>query len=270
MATSSTADVDTPRSCTSETGVVSEERGYEYSNERYVPTYVTEAESPFMALRYMVDIEETLTESNKRGSLRKRFSKVDVRVTEASAALEALRDESRRVIAELSKTIDNFMALLVSVTRMRDRMQLQEARAYSEYLLIDDSVIEHPLLRQRKLGSSSLIADNGRLEMQKFINAKSWKENYTRVEASRRINTIFKNANHWLADACKGVCDIFAVLPVAWQLDSNNAKLSNEAISDRAMRASLELPFLMIGMLDAMRLHEFSEEIIRSLVRRFI
>jgi hypothetical protein len=181
-----------------------------------------------------------------------------------------LTDEAHRLVGELSKRIDNYMVLLVSVTHMRDKTQLLEARAYSEYLLIDDSIIEHPLLRNHKLGSSSLIADNGRLELQKFINAKSWKENYTRVEASRRINTIFKSANQWLSDVCRGVCDIFDVLPVAWQLDENNAPLSNEVLSDRAMRASLELPFLMIGMLDAMRLHEHSEEIIRSLVRRFI
>ena len=260
--------------------------GFEYDAQHYLPTCVsTQYESPFVVLRYMYDLEDTMVKGasdiaaalrgSKKSSLRRVFSSTrsadEKAAAEAERVAQAMADEAQRVVKRLSAAIDNFMTLLISVTAIRDKQQLHELTSFAEYLMIDDSIVEHPLLKRRQLGSYGLIAENGRLEVRKYVNAQTWKDGYGAKEAKRRADTIFDNSNKWLGDVCRGVCDIVSVLPVTWGLDyDRHETLPNATLGERELRASMDLPFIMIGMLDALRLRDQRDVIIRSMMRRFI
>ena len=267
---------------------VKEPLGYEYAEQHYLPSCLAaQFESPLLVLRFFFDTQDTTAKaaaeiasvlrtsgSSKKGSLRRQTSALDVNeanaLDEQQAAL-AVADEARDVTKRLTDTIDTFMRLVVALTGLTDKQQIFETLSFAEYLLLDDSVIDHPRLRRRRLASNGLIVANGRMHVQKLINAQAWQEGYGVVEAKRRTQTVFDQANKWLADVCKGVCDLFDVLPVVWTLDYKlNEKLSNAALGERTVQASLDLPFLMIGMFDALRLNEPRDALARSLLRRLI
>jgi len=183
---------------------------------------------------------------------------------------ERIEAEARRLSIKLSHTVDVFVDHLCDIAGIRDRMCKHDLLTFAPYVLVDPSVSRHPRLSRLKLGDNTMVLELGRASVRAFVLLETYAQAYQIENAERRCRELESHAHAWLEEQC-GAASIADMLPVQWYLHAQTSEpLDADTIDARSARMRNEMPFIMIGVLMAMRLRAEAEQLIWSLYQKLV
>ena len=281
-----------------QTATPKKEHSFKRSADRYVPPCIsTRYADPFLALTHFFDTviaagamptasatatttseqnekkNAATVSSNKKNSLR-RIASFRTRNGEATGNERTAR--LGECVAEISKKlamrVDAFVAFVVRITRLRDSQQILDLTTIASYLLLDRTVTQHAELKALKLCDNSLVHAIGVCETRKQILKDSLADACGFKRATERCNEVIQFADRWLLEACdSNVETIAALLPVVWLWDNETLEpLTAKELENNYLRCRLDLPFLIVGVLDVLQLHAERDSIILDVYQTFI
>lgn len=290
--------------------VASVVRQLRYDNQSHLPCFVTtRLQDPFIALSYHVDAEQlyqkgiadisaamrvqeqTASSSSSSGAKHKSLRRTltgkikPVKVDESSgddarrhineldherSVAERIEAEARGLSIRLSRTVDVFVEQLCAIANLNEKAYKHDLLTFAPYVLVDPSVSRHPKFDRLKLGDNRMVLEIGRAEVRSFVLMETYAQAYHVENAERRCKELESQASVWLASKCAATT-IDEMLPVQWHLDAQTHEpLDADTLEPRAARMRNELPFIMIGVLTAMRMRAEAAEVIWSLYQKII
>jgi hypothetical protein len=263
-------------------------RPLKLSNDRYVPPYLSiHYAEPMTALRYYIDsvmkvtaaaeqiegLQKSSTGSMKKNSLRRSQS-----VNPAIAASKELATHAKllnacgiSIMERLEDAACHLSAFVIRTVQISDKQQIEDILTMATYFLIDPTISLHPDLRKLNLCDNSLVIAMCHAEVKKQILKKTLEDGGSMNLALKRFNDVVRHANVWLLEACDNNANTVAlILPVIWQWNNENFEsLSDVELEPRYERCRLDLPFLIVGLLDLLCFNDKRDEMIRKMYRSF-
>lgn len=276
-------------------------RAFDLQAAKWLPTFLTTLSDPFIALRYHFDVTgqflstavqsiEEKEPKKKHGSLRRAVSKIAAVGSSSStttrkerpgdddvsddapdahselATLRTIANEVRRIVRDLSDTVDAFVAATVTAGNVRDPEHQQNLTVIAPYALLDYTITQHPRMKQLRLSDNRTYIEIGRAQLRSHIFAVTTAHGYGVDQAEKRYERALANAKKWLCENCKE--NTRSLLPVAWSFHETSHEILPSAELERRMqRIMSEVPLIMIGMFHLMCLTNERDNVLESLLK---
>jgi len=138
------------------------------------------------------------------------------------------------------------------------------------FILVHPSVARHPRLGRLKLGDNTLILEVGRAYVREFILLETYAQAFYIENAERRYTALARHADQWLSEKFASAV-IGDMLPVDWFLDAHTHEpLDESVLSERREAMRREVPFMMIGLLHTLRMHDERDLIVWSIYQKLV
>jgi len=269
-------------SSSSSSSLPPKEHAFKYAQDQFIPPCLfARYGDPFLTLTHFFDgITSTaivpeqqyddlqkVVSANKKNSI-KRTAPKPTAITRSVRLSDCVAEVSKR----LSARVDAFVAFVVRITHLRHERQIIDLTNAAAYVLLDRTVTQHSELKRLKLCDNSIVHAIGICETKKQILADSLADGCGMKRANERCNEVIQFVSRWLLEACdNNVAAVASMLPVIWQWDSETLEpLSEKELENNYLRCRLDLPFLIIGLLDILQLNVERNRLILDVYQTFV
>lgn len=261
------------------------------------PAVIAEFDDPFLALRCWSEIERkyqtgalaiaaatssssttVATNSTKRLSLRRhKEPPIDPALSTLLNSIETERGTAELISKYASEVHDRlhevcplFVDELCRLVQLFGASPQREAiEAMAPFVLLHDSVAQHPRLRCLKIADGAMVLEIGICVVRTHILTNTYCAAYSMVDGERRCAEVRRYASTWLTENCKD--NARSLVPVYWRYNAKtNERLTDKEETELVNTLMSDVPFMMIGLMELLRMEEAKHALVRSLFRRLI
>lgn len=259
------------------------------------PNVIAEFDDPFLALRCWSEIQRKhqsgalaiaaatsstapVEPSTKRLSLRRhKEPAIDPALATMLNTIESERASAELIARGAMEAHDALRAVcplfvkeLCRLANIGDPSTQREAiEAMAPFVLLHNTVAQHPRLQCLSIADGTMVLEIGISVVRTHILTNTYCAASTLVDGERRCAEVRRYASTWLTENCKD--NARSIIPVYWRYDvRKNERLTDVEEKDLVNRLMSDVPFLMIGLLELLRLEDSKNAMVRSLFRRLI
>lgn len=280
----------------------------EYQHGKWLPCWHSDLADPFTTLRYFYEAhesklrqrflrtlqnesvlyndgngDEAAAKAKKRFTLRRKGKKVapvgadaDLLAAAERKELETyalklalVREHIATVIAKLDQRSDAFSNALCDLAQIGNKQLRHEVAVLVTFAMLDSTVAQHQFFEGLNLCDNALFRKIGESAVTSYICAMTLLQGNGPDVAQTRFLRVVEGAHVWLTQ--KLLDRARSVLPIFWELEPKTCEPLNEVdMKENEMRVMTSAPFIMIGVLELMRLSTERDTIMKSLITAFV
>lgn len=280
----------------------------EYQHGKWLPCWHSDLADPFTTLRYFYDAHEqklrqrflrtlqnesvlyneagddaAASKAKKRFTLRRKGKKVapvgpDAELLAAAEQKEVeayalklvlVREHIATIITKLDQRSDAFTNALCDLAQIGNKQLRHEIAVLVTYAMLDSTVAQHQFFEGLNLCDNALFRKIGESAVTSYICAMTLLQGNGPDVAQSRFLRVVEGTHVWLTEKLSDGAR--TVLPIFWALEPKTCEPLNKVdMKEHEMRVMSSVPFIMIGILELMRLSTERDIILKNLITTFV